>query len=59
MVLSFEQNIDLPGLSEAASAAESLRFVLYGTALVLPVIVLYTIFSYRVFWGKTTELKYY
>lgn len=45
--------------TDAASAAESLRFVLYGTALVLPVIVLYTIFSYRVFWGKTTELKYY
>ncbi len=44
---------------DAASAASSLRFVLYGTAIVLPVIIVYTIFSYRVFWGKTTELKYY
>ena len=45
--------------SDAAAAAASLRFVLYGTALVMPVIVVYTVFSYRVFWGKTTELKYY
>lgn len=45
--------------TDAASAPESLRFVLYGTALVMPVIIIYTVFSYRVFWGKTTELKYY
>lgn len=44
---------------DAASAASSLRFVLYGTVIVLPAILGYTIFSYRVFWGKTTELKYY
>lgn len=44
---------------DAASAPSSLRFVLYGTAIVLPIILAYTIFSYRVFWGKTTELKYY
>lgn len=45
--------------TEAASDAASLRFVLYGTIVVLPVIIAYTAFSYRVFWGKTTELKYY
>jgi len=45
--------------TEAASDPASLRFVLYGTVLVLPVIVAYTAFSYRVFWGKTTELKYH
>lgn len=52
----------VPGLMRAndvASAASSLRFVLYGTLVVLPVIVAYTAFSYRVFWGKTTELRYY
>lgn len=44
---------------EAASAPESLWFILYGVIIVLPAIILYTIFSYRVFWGKATELKYY
>lgn len=52
----------VPGLmiaNEVASATSSLRFVLYGTLIVLPVIIAYTAFSYRVFWGKTTELRYY
>lgn len=43
----------------AASATESLWFILYGVMVVLPTIILYTIFSYRVFWGKATELRYY
>lgn len=52
----------VPGLmlaTEVASAPSSLRFVLYGTLIVLPVIVGYTAFSYRVFWGKTKALTYY
>lgn len=44
---------------QAASAPEALRFVLVGTALVLPTILLYTMFSYFVFRGKATQLKYY
>lgn len=44
---------------EAASASESLIFILYGVAVVLPAIIFYTIFSYIVFWGKATQLKYY
>ena len=44
---------------EAASATVSLQFVLYGTAVVVPTIIGYTVFSYRVFWGKTTDLRYY
>jgi cytochrome bd ubiquinol oxidase subunit II len=44
---------------QAASAPESLMFILYGAAVVLPTIILYTIFSYKVFWGKATHLKYY
>lgn len=43
----------------AASAPESLMFILYGIIVVLPAIIMYTIFSYRVFWGKATQLKYY
>lgn len=44
---------------QAASASESLSFILVGTLLVLPAIVIYTIFSYRIFWGKTRALTYY
>jgi cytochrome d ubiquinol oxidase subunit II len=44
---------------QAASAPESLRFILYGAAIVLPTILAYTFFSYRVFWGKATQLHYF
>lgn len=44
---------------QAASAPESLRFILYGALFVIPCIFLYTLFSYRVFWGKVQDLKYY
>ncbi len=44
---------------QAASAPESLLFIFYGVIVVLPTILIYTAFSYRVFWGKATLLKYY
>lgn len=44
---------------QAASAPESLLFVLYGAVIVIPTILAYTLFSYRVFWGKATQLKYH
>lgn len=44
---------------EAASAPESLWFILIGVIIVLPAIILYTFFAYRVFWGKARELNYY
>lgn len=44
---------------EAASAPESLKFILVGVVIVLPAIIAYTLFSYRVFWGKARELTYY
>lgn len=44
---------------QAASAPESLMFILVGAAIVLPCIVGYTIFAYRVFWGKARQLSYY
>lgn len=44
---------------EAASATESLWFILYGAMIVLPAIIFYTLYAYRVFWGKTRQLTYY
>lgn len=44
---------------EAASAPESLWFILVGVIVVMPAILLYTLFAYRVFWGKTRELSYH
>ena len=43
---------------DAASATNSLLFVLWGVVFTLPAIFVYTVFAYRVFWGKTRELSY-
>jgi len=43
---------------QAASSAEALRMILVGVCISVPAIAGYTIFSYRVFRGKTGELKY-
>jgi len=45
-------------LWQAAAARESLMFVFVGTCVVLPMIIAYTVFSYRVFWGKARSLDY-
>ncbi|MFT6102708.1 MAG: cytochrome d ubiquinol oxidase subunit II [Granulosicoccus sp.] len=44
---------------EAASATESLEFLFWGAIFIIPTILLYTVYSYRVFWGKTQPLDYY
>ncbi|MBU8538414.1 cytochrome d ubiquinol oxidase subunit II [Falsiroseomonas tokyonensis] len=44
---------------ESASAPESLSIILAGAIFVLPVIVLYTVFAWRVFGGKARDLTYY
>lgn len=44
---------------EAVAAPEALNFLLWGAIIVVPTILLYTVFSYRVFWGKATHLRYY
>ncbi|MGB0955695.1 MAG: cytochrome d ubiquinol oxidase subunit II [Panacagrimonas sp.] len=46
-------------LWEAAAAPESLQFMLYGVLITVPAILAYTIFAYRVFWGKATALRYH
>ena len=43
---------------QAASAHESLLFIFIGVVIVLPTILAYTFFSYRVFRGKVRELHY-
>jgi cytochrome d ubiquinol oxidase subunit II len=52
----------VPGIltaQESASSTASLQIIFYGVAVVLPFILLYTIFAYRVFWGKARKLNYY
>ncbi|MFG1495431.1 cytochrome d ubiquinol oxidase subunit II [Saccharospirillum sp. HFRX-1] len=45
--------------TDAASAEASLRFIGVGVAIVLPLILAYTVYAYRVFWGKSTTLRYH
>ncbi|MAT50717.1 MAG: cytochrome BD ubiquinol oxidase subunit II [Porticoccaceae bacterium] len=42
----------------AAAATESLQFTLVGVVITLPMIIAYSIFVYRIFHGKATELSY-
>ncbi len=50
--------VDRMTIWQAAAAPASLRFVLWGVVIVLPMIVGYTVLSYRVFWGKARHLTY-
>ncbi len=50
--------VDRIDIWQAASAPESLMIIFVGAALVLPVILGYTVFAYRVFWGKAQPLDY-
>lgn len=50
--------IDRLTVWEAASAPESLAVIAVGVAITVPAIIVYTIFMYRVFWGKARELTY-
>jgi cytochrome d ubiquinol oxidase subunit II len=43
---------------EAASSPAALKVILVGVCISVPAIAGYTVFSYRVFRGKTGELKY-
>jgi cytochrome d ubiquinol oxidase subunit II len=50
--------IDRLTIWQAASSPEALKVILFGVAISVPAIAGYTVFSYRVFRGKTGELKY-
>jgi cytochrome bd ubiquinol oxidase subunit II len=43
---------------QAASATESLAVIAIGCAITVPAILGYTVFAYRVFWGKARGLSY-
>ncbi len=43
---------------EAAAATSSLQFIAVGTLITLPMIMGYTVFVYRVFWGRSEDLSY-
>lgn len=61
LALSFYPYV-VPGqitIWQAASAPESLRIMMYGALIVIPCIFAYTLFAYRVFWGKVRHLEYY
>ena len=50
--------IDRLTLWQAASSPAALKVILIGVCISVPAIAGYTVFSYRVFRGKATELKY-
>ncbi len=50
--------IDEVSIWKAATSPEAMKVILVGALVVLPMIVGYTIFAYRVFWGKSVALKY-
>ncbi|WP_237215096.1 cytochrome d ubiquinol oxidase subunit II [Falsiroseomonas oryziterrae] len=45
-------------LFQAASAPESLSLILVGAAIVMPVILAYTVLAWRIFGGKAADLRY-
>ena len=50
--------IDRLTVWQAAAAHESLVFLFVGVAITLPAIIVYTVFMYRVFWGRASALSY-
>lgn len=40
---------------QAASSASSLKILLVGAAVALPMILIYTVWVYKIFWGKVDE----
>ncbi|WP_428422955.1 cytochrome d ubiquinol oxidase subunit II [Methylibium sp.] len=50
--------IDRLTIWQAASSPAALKVILIGVCISVPAIAAYTAFSYRVFWGKATELRY-
>jgi cytochrome d ubiquinol oxidase subunit II len=50
--------VDRTTIWDAASAPESLMIILVGACVVLPVILAYTVFAWRVFGGKARLLSY-
>jgi cytochrome bd ubiquinol oxidase subunit II len=43
---------------QAATSPESLKIILIGALIVLPMIIAYTVIVYRIFSGKTRAMSY-
>lgn len=50
--------IDRITLWQAAAAPASLKIMLFGVAITLPMILAYSVYVYRVFWGRSGDLSY-
>jgi cytochrome d ubiquinol oxidase subunit II len=50
--------IDRLTIWQASSSPAALKAILIGCVVTVPAIAAYTVFSYRVFWGKARELTY-
>jgi len=50
--------VDRMTVWDAAAHPSALKFMLWGAAIVLPFIAAYTVFAYRVFWGKVRTALY-
>ena len=50
--------VDRLTIWQGTSSTDALWVIFIGTAVVLPVIIAYTVYAYRVFWGKSTQLSY-
>ena len=50
--------IDRMTIWQAASSPAALKVILIGVCISLPAIAVYTAFSYRVFRGKASDLRY-
>jgi len=61
LCVSLWPNIIPPGITiyQAAAPASSLKFTLVGVVLIVPVILIYTFWSYRVFRGKVVDTDGY
>ena len=51
--------VDRMTVWQAAASTQSLWVIFWGAIVVLPTILAYTLFSYRIFKGKTQPLSYY
>ncbi len=50
--------VDRLTIYESAAAPGSLWIILFGVCFTLPAILLYSAYTYRVFWGKASTLRY-
>ncbi len=59
LTASSRSSCRIGSLWQAAAAPESLMIIFVGALVVLPIIAVYSVFAYHIFWGKATDLRYY